>query len=248
MQVTYASHHRWQRTTTTDPLSSFSARTAGKIRTALAHLEAANIHYEIAPLTQSFLDLFIPLYTEHIEKKDNAIVHDVLQKTLGNTASNHPYFAFSLYEGGTFIGGTIFSLRPDRISFAYRIFQPRWNHADIKITPAYIGEYATAVFAQEHNLPFISHGRDRNPYGLNAAIGLATFKLSAGCHASVESNPVIHTVDTETIDTDALILALPTSGIRITNAYLVTTKANAEKHLQVTKYPDLLEVEVLYRD
>lgn len=247
MQLTYPSNHRWQRTVSGDALSHFSPRTAGKIRTALTLLEDNNIHYDISPLSSSFLDLFLPLYAEHIGKKDNAIVHDVYEKTLGAPASNFPYYAFSLYEGDQFIGGTIFSLRPDRISFAYRVFLPRWVRAAIKITPAYIGEYVTAEFAQQHNLPFISHGRDRNPYGLNAAVGLATFKLSAGCHAYVPTDCEIKTLETDTIQTDALVLLAPSEGTLITNAVLITSKEMEAKHLQVTKYPNLLTVEVLYR-
>ncbi len=248
MQVTYPSHHRWQRSVLSDPLEHLSHRTAGKIRTAIALLPTNNISYTIEPLTEKFLDIFLPLYTTTIEQKDNAIVHDVAENTLGVGASRFPYYALSLHERETFLGGTIFSLRPDRISFAYRIFLPKWQHADIKISPAYIGEYAAAVFAHEHAVPFISHGRDRNPYGLNADIGLATFKLSAGCKAYVPTDCEIKTINTTEIKEDCLILEKPKDGTAITKAYLVTSKETEQKYLQVTKYPNQLAVEVLYRD
>ena len=248
MQVTFPSHHRWQCTLTEDPTEHFSQRTAGKIRTALALLDRVGVSYVISPLTETFLDKFIPLYTEHIGSKANALIHDVSEKTLGKKATSFPYYSLSLLEQGVFIGGTIFSLRPDRISFAYRAFNPSWSQANLKITPAYIGEYALSEFANIHKLSIISHGKDRNPYGLNAAIGLATFKLSVGCRATVPKGCEIKSIDTDTLATDALILSLPTDGeTEINKAYLVTSRENEHKYLQVTKYPDLLQVEVLYR-
>lgn len=247
MQVTFPSHHRWQCALTEDPTEHFSPRTAGKIRTALALLEKVGVSYEIAPLSEEFLTQFMPLYTEHIGGKANALIHDVHEKTLGKEASSFPYYSLSLFEQGVFIGGTIFSLRPDRISFAYRTFNQSWNQANLKISPAYIGEYALSEFGSAHKLPIISHGKDRNPYGLNAAIGLATFKLSVGCHPYVPENVEVKTLDTETLTQDALILTYPTEGSLINHAYLVTLPENEHKYIQVTKYPDQLTVEVLYR-
>lgn len=249
MQVTYPSHHRWQRDVSVDPFLHFSPRTSGKIRTALELLESAHVSYTIEPLSMTFLDSFIPLYTLQIGSKENAIVHDVYGNTLGKKDAPFPYYCLSLFEQGTFIGGTIFSLRPEQISFAYRTFNPTWKQAALKITPAYIGEYATADFASKQGLKGISHGKDRNPYGLNAAIGLATFKLSIGCQPCVPEDSEIHTLETNTLTQDALILELPPLGEhKIKKAYLVTQREHEHKYLQVTKYPDLLQVEVLYRD
>ncbi len=248
MQITYPSHHSWKRAVSDDPLELFSPRTKNKILAAVSNLEAEGVSYSIEPLKESFFETFIPLYTSKIGQKDNAIVHDVVKNTLGKGASSFPYYSLSLFEKNEFIGGTIFSVRRDRISFAYRIFLPKWNSVNLKISPAYIGEYAAAMFAHEHKLPFISHGRDRNPYGLNADIGLATFKLSAGCRAYVPSDCEVKTIDTTTITQDCLILGKPLEGVAIEKAYLVVSRETEDKYLQVTKYPDQLTVEVLYRD
>jgi hypothetical protein len=248
MQVTFPSHHRWQRSVSSDPLEHFSPRTSGKIKTAISKLASEHITHEIKPLDEGFFELFLPLHLAHLDKKDNVIVHDVVKNTLRNTGSNHPYYSLSLFEQGEFIGGTIFSIRTDRISFAYRVFLPSWKHAPLKISPAYIGEYLTAQFAHERNLPFISHGQDRNPYGLNADIGLATFKLSAGCSAFAASKAEVNTIETADIQQDCLILEQPIDGKVIKKAYLVTSRETEHKYLQVTKYPNQLLVKVLYRD
>jgi hypothetical protein len=249
MEITYPSHHRWQRDVSNDPFEHFSPRTAGKIRTALGLCPETGVSYNIKPLDEEFLAQFVPLYTEHISGKANAIVHDVYTKTLGKETPPFPYYALSLLEQGDFIGGTIFSLRPDQMSFAYRAFNPIWKQANLKISPAYVAEYVAAEFAVQNNLSTISHGKDRNPYGLGAAIGLAIFKLSVGCHAFVVEKCEVKTLDPSTIDDDVLVLIPPSSdATAITKALLITSRASEHKYLQVTKYPEQLTVEVLYRD
>ena len=249
MQVTLPSHHSWKKDISSGIEIDFSGRAAKKIHAALPILEENNISYTIQPLTEDFFVDFMPLYTEHIGNKQNALLYDVKDKTLFNTTHSFPYYSFSLFESGVFIGGTIFSLRTDTISYAYRTFNNIWKHANIKASPAMIGEYVIAQFASAQGKKFLSHGKDRNPYGLNAAIGLATFKLSVGCRPSVgkENEYTIQTIDTDTVSSDCLMLELPKEGQAITKAYLVTSPENLEKYIQVTKYPDQLMVEVLLR-
>jgi hypothetical protein len=246
MQVSFPSHHSWLKDISAGIEIDFSGRAAKKIHASLPLLEASNITYTIEPLSGAFFADFMPLYTAHIGGKQNSLLHDVEEKTL-HKVSSFSYYSFSLRENGVFIGGTIFSLRTDRISYAYRAFQTDWTDARLKASPAMIGEYVVAQFASEQGKQFLSHGKDRNPYGLNAAIGLATFKLSVGCKASVSKGAEVRTIDTDTITEDCLILTMPEEGTSITKAYLVTTPESLDKHIQVTKYPDLLEVEVLFR-
>lgn len=246
MQVSFPSHHSWLKDISAGIEIDFSGRAAKKIHASLPLLEASQIEHRIEPLTEAFFDDFMPLYLGYIGNKQNALLHDVKANTLYKD-SRFPYFSFSLYESGEFIGGTIFSVRADRISYAYRTFKSDWINARIKASPAMIGEYVVAEYASTHGKQFLSHGKDRNPYGINAGIGLAAFKLSVGCRASVSKGAELRTLDTESLTEDCLILELPNEGTAITKAYLVTTPETLEKHIQVTKYPDLLAVEVLFR-
>jgi hypothetical protein len=228
--------------------ANFSGRVAKKILSTLPLLPTLGISYRIEPLTEAYLAKFLPLYEANIGGKQNALMQDVRGKTLNNTASTFPYFSISLFENEVFMGGAIFSLRTDRISYAYRTYINEWTKAKLQAGPALIGEYAVASFACEKDLAFVSHGKDRNPYGLNASIGLAAFKISVGCRPSIGGEYEIKTLDTNTLTEDCLILELPKEGTSITKAYLVTLRENEQKHLRVTKYPDSLQVEVLYRD
>lgn len=248
MQITYPSHHRWLMDISSGLDDCFQGRVGKKILSTLPLLPAANIHCRIEPLTEAFFVAFLPLYTGQIQSKANALIHDIVEKTLHNTKSKFPYYCLSIIEGDTFIGGAIFSVRKDKVSYAYRTFIKEWQHAKLKAGPALIGEYAVAEFSCAQGLTYISHGKDRNPYGLNASIGLATFKLSVGCRPSVRGDYEIFTLKTDTLKEDCLILVMPNKGTAITKAYLVTLRENESKYIRAKKYPNLLEVEVVYRD
>lgn len=247
MQISYPSHHRWLLDISSGTEACFTGRVGKKIRSTLPLLTQSKIDYHIEPLNEAFFNDFLPLYASQIQTKENALIHNIIDKTLNNQDSLFPYYSMTLTEGGVFIGGAIFSVRSDRISYAYRVFNKQWLHATHKAGPALIGEFAVAEFSSNRGLTYISHGMDRNPYGLNANIGLATFKLSVGCLPSVSSAHEVKTLRTSTLTRDCFILAMPTSGKTITKAYLVTRKENEAEYIRATKYPDQLSVEVLYR-
>ena len=248
MQITYPSHHCWLVDISSGLDSCFSGRVAKKINSTLPLLAQANITYKIEPLHETFFDDFSPLYTDHIGAKKNALIHNIKEKTLYNETGKFPYYCLTLRERGLFLGGVIFSLRSDRVSYAYRSFINEWQEAKLKAGPALISEYAVAQFACEKGLQFISHGKDRNPYGLNAAIGLATFKMSVGCLPTIGGKFEVKTLDTSNLTQDCLILEQPKSGSSITKAYLVTLPETEDKYLRSTKYPDQLEVQVIHRN
>jgi hypothetical protein len=249
MQVTYPSHHRWMRDISAGVDIGVSGRIVKLITKSLPLLEQSGIITKIEPLHEGFFDEFTPMYTENIGKKNNAIVFDVKATTLEKASNEFPYFGFSIHEQGQYIGGTIFSLREDRVSYAYRTFEKQWFNAKIPANPALIGEHLIAEFARNQGRNLLSHGKDRNPYGLNSAIGMAIFKLSVGCHPSnvADGTYEVRTIETDEITEDCLILEQPTTGVDITKAYLVTSRETEQKYLQVTKYPNQLQVEVLYR-
>lgn len=248
MRISYPTHHRWFRENSTDPLASFGARNRKKVLASLPKLDACNITWSIEPLSESFFTWFTPLYETTILNKANPEVHAIYEKTLGKPVQTYPYFSLTVSENGEHVGGTIFSVRPDRLVYAFRAFHRTWDVAQISANPAILGEYAVSQYASEQpNLRNISHGRDRNPYGLNSEIGLAAFKLSVGCYPLLTDTVEVMEFETDTLSSDALILEYPETGTRITKAYLITDPLNEEKYLQVTKYPDLLPVEVIHR-
>lgn len=249
MLIPYPKHIRWIRATPASPDAYFVGSNQKKVAQTQAALATAGVDYTITLLSEAFLDEFIPLYTHTLLQKGNARLHDVYQKTLGKAGAPHPYYALRVTEQGRFLGGTIFSLRPDRAAYVFRAYPRDWREAELSASPALMAEYFLAAFTHEHNLPYISHGQDRNPYGLHAAIGLAIFKLAAGFSVRTTKEYVVGELETNNLTCDALILDLPSKGMghKITTATLVTLPEHEAKYLQVTKYPTLLSVTTIYR-
>lgn len=249
MKIAYATAHRWVKPVPAEPLDSFGKNAQERLRATLSKVAYCAIRNEVRPLDEHFLNTFIPLYEERIRAKEHGVIFDIREKTLGNPARRFPYFSMSLYEEGAFIGGTIFSVRTNTLAVAYRIYRNDWNSAPLRANPSLYTEYCLNEYARSVGSRYILHGKDRNPYGLNSGIGLAGFKLSAGCYPEKSKTFELRELDTDDLTEDALILEYPKddTATRITHAYLLTTRESEQRWIQVTKYPHLLSVEVLYR-
>lgn len=152
-----------------------------------------------------------------------------------------------LHDQGAYVGGTIFSLTEKSISVAYRSHETKWPHAALLASPALCAEYLLMQHALELGKIRISHGKDRNPYGMNASIGLAIWKLAIGCLPVKSNDAEMKTLDTETVAEDMLVLVYPGEARRIREAYLLTTPETEQRWLQATKYPERLKVATIYR-
>jgi hypothetical protein len=247
MIITYATHHTWVKPVLPNTRDSFGKNARAQLTASLRAYSDAGIRLVHEKITQDFLNRFIPLYEERIREKKHPIIFDIQGKTLGSE-SKKQYFSQTIWENDVFIGGTIYSIRDAQMRIAYRTFLRKWHTAKLRANPSLLAEYNLEEHAQSTLLHTIIHGKDRNPYGLNSHIGLAIFKLSAGCHPEKSLRYEVATIDTDSITEDALILEYPgdTEHI-IRNAYLVTTKENAHLWTQVTRYREQLNVTTLYR-
>jgi hypothetical protein len=249
--ITYAPYHRWLKPAVEKPESLYSSNNEKRIRSTLPRISDQGITHEFKPLDAAFLSWFVPMYESTISDKKNSVVHDVYETTLGNKNSLSEYWSLAVYEKGEPVGGTVIGVRADRIMIVYRIYKQKWSKGTLQANPSLYSEYLVSKYAFDTNKSFVSHGKDRNPYGLNANIGLAIFKLSVGCAPSIirendEYTPT--TIDVATLDTDALILHYPNEGDTITTATLVTARDTEEKYAQLVHYPELLKVTTIYRD
>lgn len=244
MLIRYASRHRWIKTIHPDILPDFGKNGSKKITRLLNRAAERNISYIFAPLEESFFTWFKPLYDNQVAVKNNFSERDIIANTLYNRTSKYPCYSLTILENDLPVGGAIFSLRPNRLSIIYRVFMSSWRESlDLRCSPALFAEYLLSQHALQHNLPNLVHGRDKNPYGINAAIGLAAFKLSVGCHPELQKTHDVHEFDTEgdyTVDT--LVLKLPDDSRVIKEAYLITTENNFPKYDQLMKYEKLLKI------
>ena len=251
MKISYATTHRWRKEVTSDSLSLFGASEQKKIKDTLKKVSESDVAYVIEPLSEEFLSWWSPMYETHISTKDNPKVFNVREKTLGNTDKEKTYFSLTLKEGDDRLGGVIFSLKDDVLFFCHRTLAYDWKRAKLRASPSLFVEYVLAEHAREIGMKQISHGVDRNPYGLNSSIGLAGFKLSTGCRPQLAKEYEVSILDTQELNKNALILELPNDSgehANITKAYLVADKAGIEKWSSVLKYEDRLVVEVIERE
>ena len=247
MLITYPSEHKWTEVVSEEPDSGLGKNNRTRLRSTMSKIGETTIKHSIQPLTSEILDWFIPLYTEKISTKDNPKIFDIYGTTLGK-GSEVPYFALVLEEAGVPIGATIFSERKNVLSIAYRIYPNDWTSCKLQSNPSLYSEYHLNAYAWKRGYKKISHGKDRNPYGLNSHLGLAVFKLSVGCSAYLPTTPYeIKELNLEDIDTDIFVLKYPESGERIAHAVLYISQENAEKYTQLAKYPERLMVETIFR-
>lgn len=247
MLITYPSAHKWVELVGAQPDSGLGKNNQARIRSTLKRIPETEISFNIEPLSEETLEWFMPLYTASIAQKHNPKIFDIRGTTIGKS-SQYPYFALALYEAGHPIGATIFSERRSLISIAYRIYPLDWSQHKLQANPSLYSEYLLNEYAWKHGFIKISHGKDRNPYGLNAHIGLGIFKLSVGCTPYLPTTSYeMLTLDLTAIDTDVLIMLPPETGAQITNALLYTKEEHFNRYSQITKYPERLSVEVKFR-
>lgn len=247
MILPYATGHRWVKPVTSDPLNDFGKNTRARLRSTLGKIDANHITHRIESLDTHFLDWFLPLYETRINEKANPHIFDIREKTLGS-AKPEKYFSLALYEHGVAVGATIFSLSKTRLTIAYRTYRTTWYNALLAANPSAYTEYLICKHAAEMSKQTIIHGKDRNPYGVNSSIGLAYFKLSAGCIPMKPRTFEVCEIDTDTLTVDALILKYPgDTESHISEAYLVASPEGIQKWEQITKYPEHLNVTILPR-
>ncbi len=240
------SAHKWEKPVIADPLELFGKSARKKVKALLGVVGASSVRADIAHLDDDFLSWFVPMYTARISEKDNPKLFDVKSTTIDTDTKQ--YFSLSLFEDEKPIGGTIFSMSNNRLSFVYRTYNFKWHDDDLPANPTLYAEYLVCRYAFEGEKEVIVHGKDRNPYGINSGIGLAIFKLSVGCKAYKSKSFELSELNIENLNVDTLILEYPgDDSDYIRKAHLVVLPENEQKYIQVTKYPKQLEVEVHYR-
>lgn len=244
MKITVPDKVRWIKDVPDDPISGYSSKQRGRIRSTLKLFEET-VDVDILPIDQELVDWFTPLYEERMSTKDNPVIFDVASTTLNNP-NGRDYFMMVVSEDGERIGATLFSIMGKQINLVYRTYPNSWKNSSYRANPSLVTDYLITEHAKSIGKVRVSHGKDRNFYGQNAGIGLATFKLSVGCIPKLCKDFELTEVETDDIKEDTLILLSESEGEVITRAVLICHEENAEKFIQLQSYSDQLQVEVLH--
>lgn len=246
--ISYSPFHRWYKPVIAEPENLFSQKNKKRILSTLKRMTEEEICFSIKPLDESFLTWFEPRYQKVISSKQNPHIHDIKSKTLENLQSESEYFSLTITQKDINVGGIIFGVRTDSVMIAYKIFDNNWIQGTLQASPTLLAEYVICQHAYELKKEQISHGKDRNPYGINASIGLANYKLSVGYQAFIsEEMDVVpeNFLVPEQIKNDILILHYPKEGKKITDASLFTRDDNKDKYAQILSYPKQLKIDLV---
>tara|TARA_B100000508_G_scaffold92650_1_gene72322 strand:+ start:3552 stop:4316 length:765 start_codon:yes stop_codon:yes gene_type:complete len=247
MKITYAPFHRWYKPAVAEPTDLYGKKNRKRILSTIQRLEENAIETIIAPLDEAFLSWFVPMYEETIATRQNAKVHDVRAATIEKEESLSTYYSLTTLQNNEILGGVIFGVREDRLMTAYKVFKPKWVTGTLQANPTLLSEYILSKHAFSLGKKLVSHGKDRNPYGVNAAIGLATFKLSTGYKPMIKADYEDYfpqEIIIEGLKEDCLVLHYPTTGEVITKATLIAKSDALEKYTQLLSYTGVLSIDV----
>lgn len=242
MLVSHTTKQRWIKSISPSIFPDFGKNNSKKIQLLLATVGTSVITHSCELLTPDHIEWFEKKYNTILATKHNPRPFDVYATTLGKEKILFPYYILTIFENALPIGGTIFVLRPDRLSMVYRTYPSDWIQTNYKCSPALYAEFLATEYALAQNKPRLVHGIDFNPYGVHSHVGVAIFKLSVGCHAQIKSIYEKMETDLNTLPYNSLLLAYPTNGSRITEAFLIGDEETAHKYEQLFKYPDQLHV------
>ncbi|MES2748945.1 MAG: hypothetical protein V4606_00940 [Patescibacteria group bacterium] len=242
MIIHHTEKHRWIKEIDPSIFPDFGKNNSKKIQSLLKDISTTTITHSFELLTTEHISWFEKLYNANLATKHNPRPYDVYGTTLGKDIIIHPYHILILYEAGVPIGGTIFTLRKERLSMVYRTYPSDWSLHSFKCSPALYAEYIATEHALANKLPFLVHGVDLNPYGVHSNVGVAIFKLSTGCHPEIKPSYSIHETDLNTLPYNSLILEAPVAGNKIIQGYIIGNEETAQKYEQLFKYSDQLQV------
>jgi hypothetical protein len=240
MVIQHADKYRWMKRIHPDIFPDFGKNATAKLKQLIRQAPELGISHEIVPLTMEHFTWFVPLYNASIATKQNPNPHNIVEATLLKPTHSYTYYILILREHGTPIGGTIFSVREDYVSFAFRTYPTNWLSAQVRCSPALYAEYLVTEHTLAQGFTELIHGKDKHPYGMNSAIGVALFKLSVGCRPEPQIDFTAIETDTDTLTTDTLLFSLPAPTEPVRECYLVCSEANRDRYNQLLAYEDLV--------
>lgn len=224
-------------------LENFGLRHQKRLRATQTKLSTLNIFHTIQLISNSFLDKFIPLYQDQINTKNNPRPQNI-EKTLEKYKGVHSCYGLLLYQDNKLVGGALYIHKNNRITTAFKAFRASWYTKGLQASPTLYAEFLLYEHAIVHGYTLISHGQDRNPYGIYSNIGLCSFKLSLGYNPIITNKTSILEINTETINTTCLILRTPKKYHTVTEADLFIHQNNLQAVESVTQYPTKLFVKI----
>ncbi len=184
----------------TSALSCFSSEISKKIPKTLLRLKEAGYTFVFERVDASYMKNFSVVYKENITQKNNPKIFDVENEIAKKILDGSTIEALSLYKNDTYLGGSIYRVLDEKFSVIYRSFVKTFEFS-LPVNIGIVADFFLYQKAIDEKKMHITHGRDRNLYGLHSDPGLVQFKLSVGGipHVSKHENQMIFSREKEDI-------------------------------------------------
>ncbi|MBT3538588.1 hypothetical protein HOF40_03495 [Candidatus Parcubacteria bacterium] len=209
----------------------FGKKTAKRIEKSIEKILESDYEIRFEDVDESFIDAFLPIYTDSITQKKGKL-YNVKEKIKKFQDEGVVYRSISLYKENILKGAMIYTIREKNLGISYNIFP---NEISVKLpikNITFVADYHIYQDAIDRKKEFVSHGKDRNLYGIptHSSIGVANHKLRAASlpHVSNSMKNEILNLDELSIDEDTLIFSGDEKGASIKKALLVSKTSEEE--------------------
>lgn len=225
-------------------LELFKSTALKHLKKAFALFNSSQFEFKFETIDKSYVDRFAVLHQELMKARGDNFAVNLHEALLTNPSHNYGYQALSLYEADTYLGGLIYTVKPQSLNLKYRVL-PHKLSLCLPAPLARMSDILLVNRALELGKEMYSLGVDRNPYGIHNAIGLAGYKLMT------KARPYIHAKETFKTDFDwdekfdvLLFCDAPTSLVNKA-ILLLADPANEDKYRFLQQ--DFLELDIIHR-
>lgn len=239
MTLTIPDKVSWRKNIVADSVSHYNKNIAKRILKTHTHHTRDAIKVEILPLTLEHLEWFEPMYIEKIAQKINPQIINLYATTLEKT--NKQFHILIISEAEVTIGAIIFSETATDINIAYKIFTDTWVTSTLPASPSLYADYLITEYGVHNHKKNISHGKDRNGYGMTSSIGLAIFKILLGYKPYIPKKYTEQSIDETTITSDTLYFISVPGKLEL-EGNLYTTTESQHKWERLNSYTDQVTI------
>lgn len=158
----------------TSGLELFNGSTLKHLNKTFRLLNASEFRFVFEDADRAYIDRFAPMHRALMKERGDNYVVDFDKFFVGT--HQHEIKALSLYQGGTYLGGMIYSVMSRSLCLFYRVL-PHDIGLNLPAPLARIADVMLIDKAIALKKGVYSLGKDRNFFGITSAIGLAGYKL-----------------------------------------------------------------------
>lgn len=213
--------------------SIMNKETIRKIKKDIKTLETEKITFGIEPLTtENLTDFYQNIYVPIIGNKNNAKVHNLLEKIeIGGISDNNRFLIF-IRNGNTLLGGWICNYIHNKLRFNYKC-----NTKEPMYLKAWFWKLIDFLFFSfwiEKSVEYFTYWMDRNWYwGIWAMNGLCRHKLLLWFIPYSSPKNIMIEIDEQSINTPTIIFDEPNEKEEFKKVVLLHREDKTDNYIEI---------------